>query len=256
MPPVTSKTLIIKDNGAPKGAHSGCPSVIMDTLGSHTPSPVLRSLAIALGSSAGLLALVALVAAGVLWTGAGKSPSERVGTSPAPTVDPTPGTPSAASAPRSGAAESHRALPGAGRPRSVVVRSLGIDAPVVPIATEGTALDPPDDPQVLGWWSGGAHVGAARGSALVTGHTVNAGGGAMDDLERVRRGAEVRVLTTGGSVRYVVESVRVLDKDTLARRAQDLFSQEAAGRLVLVTCEDWDGTGYRSNVVVTAVPAR
>jgi diguanylate cyclase (GGDEF)-like protein len=64
VPPVTDKTVTNKDNGAPKGTHSGCPSVIMDTLGSHTPSPVLRSLAIALGSSAGLLALVAMVAAG------------------------------------------------------------------------------------------------------------------------------------------------------------------------------------------------
>jgi hypothetical protein len=33
-----------------------------------------------------------------------------------------------------------------------------------------------------------------------------------------------------------------------------LFSQEAPGRLVLITCEDWDGTAYRSNVVVTAQP--
>ena len=136
------------------------------------------------------------------------------------------------------------------------MESLGIDAPVVPIETDGTALDPPDDPRILGWWSAGAPAGAARGSALVTGHTVNAGGGAMDDLERVLPGAEVGVLTTGGSLRYVVTSVRVLDKGTLARRAPELFSQEVAGRLVLVTCEDWDGTGYRSNVVVTAVPAR
>jgi hypothetical protein len=28
------------------------------------------------------------------------------------------------------------------------------------------------------------------------------------------------------------------------------------GRLVLVTCEDWDGTRYLSNVVVVATPSR
>ena len=77
----------------------------------------------------------------------------------------------------------------------------------------------------------------------------------MDNLERVRQGAEIRVLTEAGSIRYVAESVQVLDKDAIARQAQQLFSQQVAGRLVLVTCEDWDGTGYRSNVVVTAVPA-
>lgn len=147
------------------------------------------------------------------------------------------------------------ALAAAGPPRSVVVDSLGIDAPVVSITTQGTSLDPPDDPQVLGWWSGGADAGAARGTSLVTGHTVNAGGGAMDDLENVRVGAEIQVTTAQGTIRYVTESVQVLDKDTIARQAPQLFSQEVPGRLVLVTCEDWDGTGYRSNVVVTAVPA-
>jgi sortase (surface protein transpeptidase) len=88
----------------------------------------------------------------------------------------------------------------------------------------------------------------------VTGHTVHDGGGALDDLETLRPGADVRVRTDRGTIRYVVDSVAVLDKDTIARRAPQLFSQEVAGRLVLVTCEGWDGTGYRSNVVVTAAP--
>jgi hypothetical protein len=146
-------------------------------------------------------------------------------------------------------------LPGAGVPRRVVVTSLGVDAPVLPIVAEGQSLDPPSDPQSLGWWSQGARPGAARGTALVTGHTVHDGGGALDDLETLRRGAEIHVLTAHGRVRYVVDSVVVLDKDAIARRAPQLFSQEVAGRLVLVTCEGWDGTGYRSNVVVTATPA-
>jgi hypothetical protein len=137
----------------------------------------------------------------------------------------------------------------------VVVESLGIDAPVVPIATQGTSLDPPDDPQVLGWWSDGAATGAVQGTALITGHTVSSGGGAMDDLETIREGAEIRVRTPRGWITYVAESVQVLDKATIARQAPRLFSQQVKGRLVLVTCEGWDGTGYRSNVVVTAVPA-
>ena len=215
------------------------------------------------GSSRGwllpaLLSVVALVAAAVLWFqgSGGKVPEPALARS-TPSVTATaeaPAEPSASPAakPRTPSAT---ALPGAGAPRTVVVESLGIDASVVPIAVQGTSLDPPDDPQVLGWWSGGAPAGAATGTALVTGHTVNAGGGAMDNLERVRQGAEIRVLTEAGSIRYVAESVQVLDKDAIARQAQQLFSQQVAGRLVLVTCEDWDGTGYRSNVVVTAVPA-
>lgn len=142
----------------------------------------------------------------------------------------------------------------AGTPVHVVIDTLTIEAPVVPIVSDGQSLDPPPDPQVLGWWSDGARPGAARGTALVVGHTVHDGGGALDDLERLGVGADVRLRTDRGTIDYVVESVAVLDKDTIARRAPQLFSQEVDGRLVLVTCEGWDGTGYRSNVVVTATP--
>jgi hypothetical protein len=68
------------------------------------------------------------------------------------------------------------------------------------------------------------------------------------------RGTEIRVRTSGGTVRYVADRIAVLDKQDVARRAAQLFSQETGGRLVLVTCEGWDGTGYRSNVVVVASP--
>ncbi len=141
-----------------------------------------------------------------------------------------------------------------GPPQRVYIASLGIDAPVLPIFAEGNTLEPPPDPQDLGWWAGGAEPGAAQGTALITGHTVHDGGGALDDLETVGPGTEIGVRTSRGLIRYVAESVAVLDKDTIARRAPELFDQEVEGRLVLVTCEGWDGTGYRSNVVVTAVP--
>ena len=41
----------------------------------------------------------------------------------------------------------------------------------------------------------------------------------------------------------------------MADHAERLFSQDVPGRLVLVTCEDWDGERYLSNVVVVAEPA-
>lgn len=210
-----------------------------------------------------VLSVVSLAGAAVSWAVAH------------PTVDPSPGAevragssagpvvshggertraPAAGQGQRPRAAP-RRALPEAGAPRAVIVDALAIDVPVLPIESQGRTLEPPSDPQVLGWWSDGARPGAARGSALVTGHTVHDGGGALDDLETLRAGAEVRVRTERGSIRYVVDSVRVLDKDAIARRAPQLFSQEVHGRLVLVTCEGWDGTGYRSNVVVTATPA-
>jgi len=143
-----------------------------------------------------------------------------------------------------------------GVPRRVVIERLNMDAPVVPISTVGDALIPPSDPQQLGWWSAGAQTGARRGSALVTGHTVHTGGGAMDNLERMRTGDRVTVYTGRGIIPYDVRSVEVFGKGSVARHAQRLFSQEVRGRLVLITCEDWDGTRYLSNVVVVAKPSR
>lgn len=150
-----------------------------------------------------------------------------------------------------------------GHPDRLVVPALDVDAPVLAVRAPDRTLTPPADPQVLGWWADGARPGAATGSALVVGHTVHSGGGALDDLEsldrgdpihvrsRVRRGGEEQSRTTS----YVVASVQVFRKGTLAERAADLFSQQVDGRLVLLTCEDWDGTRFLSNVVVTALPA-
>jgi LPXTG-site transpeptidase (sortase) family protein len=145
-----------------------------------------------------------------------------------------------------------RWVPGA--PRRVLIPALGVSAPVIPVRAPGGTLVPPSDPAQLGWWAGGARPGATRGSALVTGHTVHTGGGALDDLETLERGDRVTVRTDRGTIRYAVRRVAVLGKGAVAREAQRLFDQEVAGRLVLVTCEDWDGQRYLSNVVVVATP--
>ena len=148
-----------------------------------------------------------------------------------------------------------------GHPDRLVVPALGVDAPIRAIHAPDRTLVPPADPQVLGWWVDGARPGAATGSALVVGHTVHSGGGALDDLETLRPGDEVGVRSrrrgdqaSGRTATYVVQDVEVYRKGTLARRAAGLFSQEVDGRLVLLTCEEWDGERYLSNVVVTAVP--
>ncbi len=142
-----------------------------------------------------------------------------------------------------------------GRPEAVVVPGLGVEAAVVPIRLEDRALTPPADPRQVGWWSQGARPGASTGSAVLTGHTVHTGGGAFDDLEELVAGDEVVVRTDRGPLAYDVVSVEVLGKGELARRSDDVFEQSGPARLVLVTCEDWDGTAYLSNVVVTARPA-
>lgn len=154
-----------------------------------------------------------------------------------------------------GPPRAERPVPDPGAPERLEVPALGIDAPVIPVTAPGGVLTPPADPQTVGWWADGAEPGAAHGSALVTGHTVHDGGGAMDDLEQLDTGDRVSMLTDHGRIRYTVRRVVVLGKGELAQRAPQLFDQEAPGRLVLVTCEDWDGAEYLSNVVVTALPS-
>jgi LPXTG-site transpeptidase (sortase) family protein len=136
----------------------------------------------------------------------------------------------------------------------VVIPALHVNAPVLPVKAPGGVLIPPSDPQELGWWAGGAKPGAARGSALVTGHTVHTGGGALDDLETLHRGDRVTVRTDRHRLRYVVRHVAVYSKGSVAKHAKRLFSQQVPGRLVLITCEDWNGVRYLSNVVVVATP--
>lgn len=145
-----------------------------------------------------------------------------------------------------------RPAPAPGVPRRLVVPMLGVDAPVIPITAPNGVLLPPSDPQMLGWWRDGARPGAARGGALITGHTVSSGGGAFDDLETLRSGDEVRVRTPGRSLRYEVTGVRIYRKARIARDAGQLFSQTVPGRLVLITCEDWNGSFYESNAVIFA----
>ena len=133
--------------------------------------------------------------------------------------------------------------------------ALGVQAAVRPIRTVDRALTPPPDPREVGWWSGGARPGASRGAAVLTGHTVHTGGGAFDDLEALASGDRVRVWSGADQATYEVVSVDVLTRGELADRSARIFDRSGPGRLVLITCEDWDGTAYRSNVVVTARPS-
>ena len=145
----------------------------------------------------------------------------------------------------------------AGAPTRLLIPSLSVNAPVLPIRTVGSTLTPPSDPQELGWWSDGAAPGARRGSALIAGHTVHTGGGALDDLAELARGDAVTVRVRGSAapLRYTVTQVHTYAKGAIAEQARKLFDQTVPGRLVLITCADWTGVEYESNTVVTAQPA-
>jgi len=145
-----------------------------------------------------------------------------------------------------------------GQPDRLVVPSLHIKASVstIEIGPDGT-LSPPADVDTVGWWKRSAPAGARRGQVLITGHTVHVGDGAMDHIGQVKRGAQVRVDSGRKSVLYRVTKKMVLSKAQVDQRANQLFGQgHGDGQLVLVTCTDWNGSGYDSNVIVLAAPVR
>jgi LPXTG-site transpeptidase (sortase) family protein len=145
-------------------------------------------------------------------------------------------------------------LVAAGWPRRVQVPRLHVDSTVVPISGQSGALLPPDDPQVLGWWREGKPVGGEFGSAVITGHTVHTGGGALDNLAKLAVGDTIRTQTDDGWITYVVQRTRIYSTEELARDATDVFRLSGPGRLVMITCDDWNGSFYESNAVVFATP--
>ena len=142
------------------------------------------------------------------------------------------------------------------KPQRLVIPALKIRAPVQPIeVNDQQVLDPPRNPRDVGWWKRSARVGATKGQTVLTGHTVHTGGGVMDDLGKLHRGQRVKVVTGKGTMVYRTTKVVTWSKDQLAERAADLFSQEhGKGRLVLITCSQWTGSYYKSNVIVFAEP--
>ena len=145
-------------------------------------------------------------------------------------------------------------LQSAGRPREVRVPRLHVVSPVVPISGQSGTLVPPSDPQQLGWWREGKPVGAQYGTAVITGHTVHTGGGALDHLDKLVVGDSLRVRTDAGWIRYVVQRARIYSTDALARNAEKIFRLDGPGRLVVITCDDWNGEFYESNALVIATP--
>lgn len=147
-----------------------------------------------------------------------------------------------------------QAHPNAGRPNRIVIPVLGVDVRVVPIGLTGGRLIPPSDPQVVGWWKDGAVPGAARGTAILTGHSVSTGGGAFNDLKDLRPGDVITIVTVRGEIGYRVVTVAYYPKKELARLSAVLFSQTVPGRLVLSTCSNFFDGAYHGNTLAFAKP--
>ncbi len=153
-------------------------------------------------------------------------------------------------------APGYRAFGAPASPVRLVVPSLKIRAPILPIEVNAKqVLDPPRNPRDVGWWQRSARPGAAEGQTVLTGHTVHTGGGVMDNLGKINEGDLIKVVTPGGTMEYTATKVVTYTKAELAKRSVELFGQERREvRLVLITCSEWTGSYYKSNVVVFAKP--
>jgi LPXTG-site transpeptidase (sortase) family protein len=154
------------------------------------------------------------------------------------------------------AAPGYRPMAAPAAPVRLVVPALKIRAPILPIEVNAQrVLDPPRNPRDVGWWQRSARPGSKKGQTVLTGHTVHTGGGVMDDLAKLHKGQIVRVVTPQGTMSYRTSRVVTWTKDELAERAVEIFAQERSDvRLVLITCSQWTGSYYKSNVVVFAKP--
>jgi len=144
--------------------------------------------------------------------------------------------------------------PATGVPTNLWFPRLDISAPVTSIRVEGGVLEPPSNPRTVGWDVASARPGSARGSVVITGHTVHTGGGALDDLADLKVDDDVVVRTGKGKIAYSVSHVERVSKERMVSKIPSLFSLDVPGRLVLITCTDWDGHHYLSNTVVIADP--
>ncbi|WP_421110277.1 class F sortase [Solicola sp. PLA-1-18] len=135
----------------------------------------------------------------------------------------------------------------------------GRRVPVAPAPTDDTGrLAVPDDPDVAGWWDGGARPGDPFGATVVAAHvdSVERGLGPFASLLSARRGERVTVTSAGLTTTYRVSSLRTIPKERL-RTDGSVFAGDGDPRLVLVTCAgpyERARGGYQNLLVLTAVP--
>jgi hypothetical protein len=143
-------------------------------------------------------------------------------------------------------------------PTRVIIAALHIDGPVIPVGVNAASqLDVPPDARTLVWYRYGPSPGGP-GSAVIAGHLNWRGtNGIFAKLDKTPVGATITVVYDDGSQQdFIVSSVELVDKPAVA--VNGTFAREGERLLRLVTCGgefEKAVRSYRSNVVVTAIPA-
>jgi LPXTG-site transpeptidase (sortase) family protein len=178
-----------------------------------------------------------------------------VETAPTTTAAPTPPTTIASRA----AQLDQLPAPAVALPVAVTAGDDTISGPVIPTGVKADTgeLDLPAEAKVVAWYQYGPSPGEA-GSAVLAGHVDWHGvPGVFFKLRDLRTGDAVTITMSDGSVQaWKVTDVTLIAKPELP--VAEVFSRRGPPTLTLVTCGgsfDYSTHHYRSNVVVTAVPA-
>ena len=147
-------------------------------------------------------------------------------------------------------------------PDMIEIPRLGAKAPIVKVGTEpGGELQIPLNPRIVGWWQYGAKPGASKGTAILAGHINYAGvDGVLAQIGTLNPGDIVWIdgIAAGQQkrVEFKITGVRTYEKKALPY--QEIFNQQSAGRVAIVTCGgpfDARTGNYLDNIVAYAVLA-
>lgn len=136
--------------------------------------------------------------------------------------------------------------------RRLVIGRIGVNAPIrtVGITADG-GLAVGSSASTVYRWKDGVTPGQ-RGSAVLAGHTWEAGDGVFDHLARLRKGNVIRV----GKHRFKVTRKQRVQRMGPAQVAA-LYADTGPARIVLITCGDRDAQGtYHSRILVRARKVR
>lgn len=168
-------------------------------------------------------------------------------------------TPSATSAPsqdpEAGRAEAAPDAPAV--PVALAVPSLGLSEELIDLGiTEGGSLEVPEDPDRVGWFTGGGRPGGV-GPTVIVGHVDSTDGPAVfARLPELRPGDEVVVDSADGvRTTYVVDEARDVPQQPFP--TEEVFGVTPEDTLRLITCTgpyDREVGRYTENRIVTATP--
>ncbi|MET8978728.1 class F sortase [Streptomyces sp. NPDC004539] len=170
-----------------------------------------------------------------------------------PTSGTTPPGPGAKNVPPTAAPTPY---PYPSRATRLVIPYLDVDAPVMPLSLDRDhrlTAPPGDDPNLVGWYTGGPAPGVL-GTAVAVGHLdTHTAGAVFAGLKELTPGHLVEVRRADGRTAvYTVDSVATYDKKDFPDRR--VYGDRGRAELRLITCAGrYDRkSGYSGNTVVFA----